>query len=123
MKSAVLAFAVLVVSLGLAAPAAADCIVTNTAGDLATPGSLGACIVQANSNGAPDTITFNIPVVAGSVTILPAQEYVISEPDTVIDGLLKRSVAVILQYRNVVGTVVCHSQILVIITVEVDRNY
>jgi len=86
MKSAVLAFAILAVSLGLAAPAAADCVVTNTAGDLLTPGSLGACITQANTNSVPDLITFNIPAVTESITILPIQEYVISEPDTVIDG-------------------------------------
>jgi len=86
MKRAVMVFAILVVSLGLAAPAAADCVVTNAAGDLATPGSLGACIALANSNGVPDLITFNIPVPMGSVTIFPVQEYVITEPFTTIDG-------------------------------------
>jgi len=86
MKRAVTVLAILVCLSGMALPAAADCIVTSTAGDLATPGSLGACIVQANSNGAPDLITFNIPIAVGPVTILPTQEYVISEPFTTIDG-------------------------------------
>ncbi|MFC1654873.1 hypothetical protein ACFL2F_03615, partial [Myxococcota bacterium] len=86
MKRVVLVFAVLVCLLGLAAPAAADCVVTSNAGDLVTPGSLGACIALANGNGVPDLITFNIPTAVGSVTILPAQEYVITEPFTTIDG-------------------------------------
>ena len=39
--------------------------------------------VRDSANGY---ITFNIPAVTESITILPIQEYVISEPDTVIDG-------------------------------------
>jgi len=86
MKRTVTVLALFVCLSKMALPAAADCTVTNTAGDLATPGSLGYCIAQANSNGAPDLITFNIPSSVGTLVILPVQEYVISEPGTTIDG-------------------------------------
>ena len=86
MKPSVILEATLACLIALAGPAAADCEVTDAAGDTLTPGSLGACIALANGNGVPDVITFDIAGAGGPAEIRPLEEYVLTEPGTTIDG-------------------------------------
>lgn len=54
--------------------------------DLATPGSLGWAVYQANNNPGPDYILFEIPSDGSPVTIQPIAEYVLTDPGTEIKG-------------------------------------
>ncbi len=76
--------------LGPATPAAAAVfVVDNDLGDApdaaATTGSLGWAVWSANNTAGPDQISFAIPGL-GPVTILAAEEYLLTDPGTLIDG-------------------------------------